>query len=91
MSTITAPGIRTTFTLPQRSRRAVTLVASAIIAVAAAITLTVVLLVQSPTHHAKVTSPPQTTVQKLGVAGQGGNTGPAVDTGGAPAPGKRLC
>jgi cell division protein FtsN len=98
MSTITAPGSSSTSSpstvsqRSQRSRRAVALIVSAIVVVAAAIALTVWLFAQSPTHHSKVTSPPLTNIQKLGVPGQGGN--PSIGGSNnqcAPAPGERFC
>jgi hypothetical protein len=73
MSTITAPSTTGTSTSSQPFRRGAAIAVSAIVVLAAAIALTVWLLVQSPTHHAKVTAPPQTNVQQLGGAGQGNN------------------
>jgi hypothetical protein len=83
----------TTSTRSRRFRRGVVVGVAAIVVVASAIALTVWLLVQSPTHHANVTTPPLTNVQKIGVAGAGGN--PAAHGGGKdqcqPLPGQRFC
>ena len=90
MSTMTAP-TRPSTPPARHSNRAATLAASAIVMIAAAVALTIWLLVRSPAHHATLPDAPLTNVQKLGVAGQGGYPN---QTGGQlcqPMAGQRFC
>lgn len=91
MSTITAPTSPSTSTSARRSNRVTTLAVSAIVVIAAAMALTVWLLVQSPAHRATLPNPPLTNVQKLGVAGQGGYPAQTAGQQCRPAVGQRFC
>jgi hypothetical protein len=73
MSTITRPTTPFSSTISRPLRRGVVVAVSAIVVIAAAIALTGWLLVGSPAQHAKITGPPQTNVQKFGLADLAGN------------------